>query len=734
MQTAAPRILVAALIAMAGAGVALATVWLPEFRHYATGDTEVSGQTLRSALARGVTPQMRELESLDFTPLAGRSPEALVVGALAARAGRLATFDGQAMPIDGSFSPLDYGSTSSAIQLQIASLAVPFLYLKAAPLSGDDTFFDGAREYLKRWWAFERTSRLPRGLQWNDHAVAARVYVLIQYWMAAAARGRLSYEDAQFILEAIAKSVALLEKPEYFTYRTNHGVMQNLALLHVAVAFPDLPQAQRAGEIGRSRFIDQLDSYVGSEGVVLEHSAGYHLFGVELLSAAARYAALLDIELTPDYMERLQAAQRFLIALRRPDGSLPAIGDTRSPMPLPLITSTAPGGGAGPLQRMSTSIQLPGVWHAPGSGVSVWWSCPRSADCAVSDQTVVLWSDIATRAHKHADDMSVLLWSEGIDWLTASGYWPYDSALRGAAAGWCGSNAPHLAGEGQPRSMPEQLGFADLASRELRAIDLERRTESGARLRRQVIQHARTWVIIDSADGAAAEISACWTFDPRVALASQASPDEWQAMVGGKSLAVAFAGQRLIEHYHGSESPFAGWTAARSAPQPAHTLISRSPPTAAAAILLTRDATPAAGMQPRLRWHSPEDWELNWTDAAGRHSIARKDRKITAAARVVNRALTVELARDAVPDVALRADQNFNRLLAMYPHFNDGYLPYRTRVSRAIGTLLILQLAAIAVLARWARSRGARPAIACSVILSIFWVALSLYLPLVYFR
>lgn len=734
MAASLPRFLGAAAIALAGALIAMAAVWLPEFRFYATGNAQVSEDTLRKARARGVTAQMRELESLDVTPLVSRSPEGIVLAALAARAGRLTAFDGRALPIDGAFSPADHESPSSAIQLQIASLAVPQLYLMAAPLGGDETFFDSARDYLRRWWAFERDARLPRGLQWNDHAVAARVFVLVQYWMAAEARGRLTDEDARLVLEALARSVALLEKPQFFTYRTNHGVMQNLALLHVAVAFPDLPQARRAAEIGRRRFLDQLDSYLGSEGVVLEHSAGYHLYGVEWMSAAARYATLLDLELTPDFTRRRLAAQRFLGALLRPDGSLPAIGDTQSPLPLPLIASSEADGRAGPLQRMPVPTWSAGVLHAPGSGYSVWRSCPRGADCAAADQTVILWSDIATRAHKHADDMSVLLWSDGIEWLTATGYWPYDSALRREAVDWCGSNAPHLQGEGAPRAMPEQLGFADVPSHELRAIDLERRTSSGARLRRQVIQHGRTWLIVDSAAETTADVVSCWTFDPRVTLARKTARNEWQAMSRESSLAVAFTAQRAIEAYRGSEIPFAGWSAARGAPQRADTFIRRSSPAAAVATLLTREATPATGMQPQLQWRSAEDWQLSWSDGAGGHSIARKNGRLTVTAPGVDGSLTAELTRGAMPDVAARAARNFERLRENYPRFDDGYLPYRIRVSWAIGAMLVLQLAALALLAKWAGRRGARAAIASSALLAIFWAALSLFLPFVYFR
>ena len=67
----------------------------------------------------------------------------------------------------------------------------------------------------------------------------------------------------------VARSEQLLAKPGHFTFATNHGVMQNLALWHASLAFPSLPRTQAYQRLARVRMDDQMQFYVTGEGMVL---------------------------------------------------------------------------------------------------------------------------------------------------------------------------------------------------------------------------------------------------------------------------------------------------------------------------------------------------------------------------------------------------------------------------------------------------------------------------------
>jgi Heparinase II/III N-terminus len=129
-------------------------------------------------------------------------------------------------------------------------------------------------------------------------------------------------------MSMVARSEALLAKPGLFTVATNHGIMQNLALWHASMAFPALPHTQEYQRLASARMNDQMKFYLGEEGVILEHSAGYQPFGLERLAWAFRYLDLMHQPVPQEWIDKYERAQKFYGTLRRPDGSLPMLGDT----------------------------------------------------------------------------------------------------------------------------------------------------------------------------------------------------------------------------------------------------------------------------------------------------------------------------------------------------------------------------------------------------------------------
>ena len=150
----------------------------------------------------------------------------------------------------------------------------------------------------------------------------------------------------------VARSEQLLAKPGHFTFATNHGVMQNLALWHATLAFPSLPRTPEYQRLALARMDDQMKFYVSREGVVLEHSAGYHLYGLKLLGFAFRYLDLMHQTPPQEWIDKYDSAKQVYAMLRRPDGSLPMFGDTDSEAGQP---------GSSALQP-SPRITMPGLW------------------------------------------------------------------------------------------------------------------------------------------------------------------------------------------------------------------------------------------------------------------------------------------------------------------------------------------------------------------------------------
>ena len=74
--------------------------------------------------------------------------------------------------------------------------------------------------------------------------------------------------------------------------------------------------------------VQQMKFYVSDEGVVLEHSAGYHVFGLELMGWAFRYLELMHETPPDEWTDKYDRAKSVYATFRRPDGSLPVFGDT----------------------------------------------------------------------------------------------------------------------------------------------------------------------------------------------------------------------------------------------------------------------------------------------------------------------------------------------------------------------------------------------------------------------
>ena len=159
-------------------------------------------------------------------------------------------------------------------QLFIAALVPVDLLLQAYRLSGDERFLRAALDDVIAFERVDRFSLIPSGLQWNDHTMSNTIAIVAELWSYVRDRNDLDAEAGPAILRLVARTGERLAKPFFFTYRTNHGVMQNIALMQIASAFPSLKSAKDWGALGRSRLKEQMGYDVSPEGIVLEHSAG----------------------------------------------------------------------------------------------------------------------------------------------------------------------------------------------------------------------------------------------------------------------------------------------------------------------------------------------------------------------------------------------------------------------------------------------------------------------------
>jgi hypothetical protein len=467
--------------------------------------------------------------------------------------------------------PFDEGDVSKGPvqwQLELASFKLPAIVLAAFEATGQEIYLKTARDIILHWAEYEKKRWMPKGFIWNDHAVAARIAVLARFWKLYRRHPLYDPDSAQRVFGLILRSAKRLAKPAHYTFWSNHGLMQNIALLQLCVAFPVFPQLEAYQAVAIDRLRQQLSFYINSEGVVLEHSPGYHRDGITMLSNVFRLLAMLEYDIPDDWKAKYDKALTVYSQLRRPDGTLPMIGDTGP--------STDQWGPL--ICRFNQANQCTGLFYRnnwdptidsrvyPIGGMAVWWEAMTNwQDGGALSQTTFSWANFQDHAHKHADELSLVLWAAGHNWWTNVGYYPYGEKYRRKAISWDGSNAPHFVGEAYDSERNVAINGHD-DFQELNFIDLSRESENGFSTRRQVfhIKAHNVWGVLDyNQCNQDCTVRTIWTTSPEISLtrdsdtASYTLKPDQKDMVLKKYILSSNGGS--VNVWKGSEDPFAGW-------------------------------------------------------------------------------------------------------------------------------------------------------------------------------
>jgi len=596
-------------------------IWVPLILHYYVPNIIITEEMTDIARQVPADSVLDEIEKFFGQAKAKKADnKELIDSAEMVLQGKVAIPGGHYLKIGFPFEADDLDEKVPGWQLRFSRFFIPYELLRAYEATGRNDFLMAARDVILGFASYERNAWLPKGLMWNDHAIAARISVIAKFWKLYRNHPDYQSDGARDLFQLVARSAQLLAKPSHFNFATS------------------LPNINFYKQVAFERMRDQMRFYVNDEGVVLEHSAGYQKVGLKFMGMAFKYLTLLDMPISEDWKEKYQKAEYFYTQLLRPNGSLPMFGDT----------------GNGTKNRRTLSINfdkngkidrlegkekwIPKQPHSlyPVAGYSIWWNgLDERSDKDKLSQTAVAWSYFPGHAHKHADEMSVLLWAGGHNWWTNVGYWPYGTKGRSEAVSWAGSNAPHVVNE--PTNSKRQtrlLGYGWLDS--LDVIDLERKGPDEYVSRRQVLQvKSNLWIVLDHTFGREDQrTTTTWTTSHNINLSKSELP-------GSYMLETKDSNQKLtnfiltsegakISQFKGSLSPFAGWENDRSAPsivveQPAKN-------SWAATIWVLQES---GGVSHNFsdtpfmeNWKGPQNWQIMLPFASGLMKIWRENDRV----------------------------------------------------------------------------------------------------------
>jgi len=346
-----------------------------------------------------------------------------------------------------------------------------------------------ASEVVLSWIKFSRRQPFGGGYIWNDHVMSDRAVTLSLFWTAFARSGIYDAVVGAMVVRSLAKHIGFLKDARHFNFLTNHGVMQNLALLHVAGTFPLLANKTGIIEVAARRITLQHQLLVTPEGVWMEHSPGYQLFAVGLLRRASRYLQIFGQPVPENWADTLARMENVLVQFARPDGSLPPLGDT---VEMPQNGHRWPSELVGAIKSGKRLEQF----FAVCGGYAVFWDQGHSDGVRAKGQQVVMTvSNFPGHGHKHADELSVLMYYGGKSWLTGPGYWPYGTPGRSYAVSWSGSNAPTFQDEPSRADRTAELtGYARAAWGDF--LEMRRSGPNGFQARREVLWIRPNWLIV----------------------------------------------------------------------------------------------------------------------------------------------------------------------------------------------------------------------------------------------
>ena len=263
---------------------------------------------------------------------------------------------------------------------------------------------------------------------WTDDPVANRMdahRLLMQRWRQVA---KVPPADEFAFLESLLVHAEHLMDAGEYNVRSNHGVMQNCALLGLALEYPEFAASQQWRRTAIERMASYLREHVTSEGVSLELSPGYHAYITRMVLWFYASCARANVRLDPSFETRLRRMLGFCREILNPDVSLPLISDTgpgRQGWPTCPWDELPDWPEVKALHRAFEATDRPpnepGVRFWPEAGYFI-LRIPAPEWSRESAMLLTLKAGPMSHAHWHPDALSITLFGQGRPLLVGPGY------------------------------------------------------------------------------------------------------------------------------------------------------------------------------------------------------------------------------------------------------------------------------------------------------------------------
>ena len=301
--------------------------------------------------------------------------------------------------------------------------------------TGEVRYLEKAREFVLKW--IEDNSRYfirpVSDFSWHDHATAFRLMNWLYFWDIWIKSPLATEAESHLIFRSMLAHAMRLASDDFYTLRHNHGIDQDYALIAFTLLFPELASSHEWQEIALDRLEDQLHFAVSPNGIHLEHSPNYHLYGMTQFQDvhALLEAGVINHPISEKLSLAIESMAGFVKHLVQPDGNILRLGDT------PIVGIQDYARELSAISQSNSELKC-----LLDSGTL----CENVNEAAVYlDEGYVVIRDFDDgrlpfeksvyiffttsanpgRSHKHADDLSFILSYNGQDLLIDPGIYSY---------------------------------------------------------------------------------------------------------------------------------------------------------------------------------------------------------------------------------------------------------------------------------------------------------------------
>lgn len=297
----------------------------------------------------------------------------------------------------------------------------PIYYLSRAYLATNDIrYLNYADKFVDSWVDYEKSSESLNRYTWYDHTVAERTENLIYYYIVKQTAGDPSLDEK--IKQTIKESAEWLFFDDNYTPKHNHGIFQDGSLIKAGYFLNENKYIEK----GVARLDEQLKYAFPNKHIHIENSIGYHLGIISYIKEVAGFLSHFDNEFSETATMYYKGAVEYLAYAYKPNITLPFIGDTLGASGISSVGSDFDD------ENLKYALSQGSRGITPKENLKVYLSDGTAlyrehwSPGEFNQATWILFkSGFLSSTHKHADDLSFLLYSKGHDIFIDPGMFNY---------------------------------------------------------------------------------------------------------------------------------------------------------------------------------------------------------------------------------------------------------------------------------------------------------------------